>query len=110
MALPSPVIVVPGITATCLRDEYPVSPETVWSVMTKDYERIALHPDNIRYEAIEPSRVASDQLFEVAYGELVKELRYNLAESTDQPVPVYPFGYDWRQPLDATQAGLAAFI
>jgi hypothetical protein len=76
MALPSPVIIVPGITATCLRDGYPVSPETVWPLTTKEYERIALHPDNIRYDAIEPSRVASDQMFEVAYGDLVKDLWY----------------------------------
>ena len=45
MALALPVIVVPGITATNLRDEYPISPETVWSAISKDYSRISLHPD-----------------------------------------------------------------
>jgi len=46
---PSPVIFLPGIMGSALRDEYPVSPETVWSVLkaaTKSYERINLHPGN----------------------------------------------------------------
>ncbi len=78
-AIPNPVIVVPGITATCLRDEYPLPPEIVWSMLTKDYERVSLHPDNIRYEAREPARLQPDQVYEIAYKELVQELRYNLS-------------------------------
>lgn len=109
-AIPNPVIVVPGITATCLRDEYPLPPEIVWSVLTKDYERVSLHPDNIRYEAREPARLQPDQVYEIAYKELVQELRYNLSPTADQPVPVFHFGYDWRQPLHLLEEQLAAFI
>ena len=49
MALPNPVIVVPGITATYLHDEYPLPPEDIWKVLKKDYERIMLHPNDLRY-------------------------------------------------------------
>lgn len=118
MPLVHPVIVVPGITASNLRDEYPASPESVWTaVMNKDYERIALHPDSvfadkepIAYEAIEPARVRSDGVFTIAYKELIEELRFNLREAEDRPVPVYPFAYDWRQPLEYTMWQLYDFI
>jgi pimeloyl-ACP methyl ester carboxylesterase len=111
MAMPVyPTIVIPGITATYLQDEYPLSPETVWSVLKKDYERVALHPDNLRYEAQEPARVAFGQIFEVAYKELIEELRHNLSTKQDRPVPVFPFGYDWRQPIETVELQLAAFI
>ena len=105
MALVPPVIVVPGITASSLRDEYLLPPETVWSVLTKDYAR-----DDTRYEVMEPARLRADQLLEVAYRELVEELRYNLRTAEDKPVPVYPFAYDWRHPLDALEVQLAAFV
>lgn len=122
--LPHPVIVVPGITATYLDDAYALPPETVWSVMTNRFERISLHPDHISkaaestastrperlFEASQPSRVTAGQLFEIAYRELIAELRYGLAEREDRPVPVYPFAYDWRQPLALIEAQLAAFI
>lgn len=108
--LSNPVLVVPGITATYLRDDYRLPAETVWSVMRKQYERVALHPDNLRYEAVQPARVTADQLFEIAYRELIAELRHNLTEHKDQPTPVYPFGYDWRQPLAAIEAQLGEFI
>ena len=101
MAIPHPVIVLPGITANNLRDEYPLPPETIWSVPTREYERASLHPDNLRLEAIEPARVRVDQLFEIVYSELIEELRYNLREAEDKTVPVFPFAYDWRQPLEA---------
>ena len=110
MDLCHPVIVVPGITATQLQDQYPLPPELVWSVLTKEYERVSLHPDNMRYEAREPARVQPGPVLEVAYRELVEELRHNLTQKEDQPVPVYPFGYDWRQPLEETEAQLAALI
>lgn len=58
MTLPYPTIVVPGITASYLTDEYPLPPDTVWRVLTKEYERIALHPNDLRYEAMGPARVA----------------------------------------------------
>lgn len=110
-SLPSPVIVLPGITASNLRDEYPTDPESVWSaVMKKEYERLTLHPDDRRYELRGPSRVQPDGVFGYPYGELIEELRYNLADRPDRPVPVFPFAYDWRQPLAATELQLAAFI
>ena len=111
MAVPAyPTIVVPGVTATYLTDEYRLPPETIWSVMTTEYERAGMHPDNTHYEAIEPARVVPGQVFEVAYRELIEELRYNLRSREDQPVPVFAFGYDWRQPLDVIEARLATFI
>lgn len=110
MTLPCPTIVVPGITASYLTDDYPLPPDTVWSVLTKEYERIALHPNDLRYEAMEPARVAPGQMYEVAYKEMISELRYNLREKEDEPVPVYPFAYDWRMPLDVVEKSLAAFV
>lgn len=115
----NPVIVVPGIIATYLRDRYPIPPETIWSVLTKDYEKAALHPDDVRaklnrgrrvFEASEPAQVVADQVYEIAYKELIEELRFNLRSTEDEPVPVYSFGYDWRQPLEIVQDELAAFI
>lgn len=110
MALPYPVIVVPGITATYLRDDYLLPPDFPWTVMTKNFDRIALHPDDLRYESIEPAQMQPGQIYEVAYRELIEELRHNLSPKADQPVPVHPFSYDWRQPLDVVEAKLEAFI
>jgi pimeloyl-ACP methyl ester carboxylesterase len=106
----NPTIVVPGIIASYLQDAYPIPPEIVWSVLTNDYVRVALHPDNLRYEAAEPARVTPGQIYEVAYKELVEELRYNLTLKSDEPVPVFPFAYDWRQPIEATEQQLTAFV
>jgi hypothetical protein len=110
MAIPYPVIVVPGITATYLTDEYPLPQETVWRVLERKYERIALHPNDLRYEAVEPARLRPVQIFEVAYRELIEELRYNLRSREDEPVPVYPFSYDWRMPLDSIETLLDEFV
>ena len=110
MTIVPPVIVIPGITATYLQDDYPLPPETVWSVLGKDYGRISLHPDNIRYEAREPALFRPGQIYEIAYKELVQELRHNLRGKEDQPVPVFPFGYDWRQPLETIEEQLSAFV
>ncbi len=110
MAYIPPVIVVPGVTGTALSDDYPLPPEVVWSVLQKDYERLALHPDNRRYEAQEPARMQARNIFEAAYKGLVEEVRYNLREREDRPVPVYPFGYDWRQPLNFVELQLADFV
>jgi len=86
-----PVIVIPGVTATYLRDLYPLPPESIWQVleMTKSYERAQMHPDNLRYEAHEPAAVRADQVYEIAYKELVEELRHNLTEDPREPVLVY---------------------
>ncbi len=110
MALPNPVIVVPGITATYLVDEYPLPPEMVWKVITKDFGRSTLHPDNQRYELKEPARVRPGQIYEIAYRELIEELRYNLTPREDRPVPVFPFSYDWRMPLDVAEGELGLFV
>lgn len=110
MALCDPVIVVPGITATYLRDEYPLPPDNVWKVVSKDFDRITLHPNDLRYELREPARIRPGQIFEIAYAELVEELRENLSPRRERPVPVYPFGYDWRQPLENTEAELEKFV
>ena len=105
-----PVIVVPGMTASELRDEYPVGPDTVWSLFHKQYERVALHPDDDRYEVVEPARVQADRVMPLAYSEIIEELRHNLTTRADEPTPVYPFAYDWRQPLDVTERRLAEFV
>lgn len=113
MALPAPVVFLPGIMGSTLRDEYPVSPENVWSIgryIVKSYERVTLHPDNLRYEVKGPSRIVKDQVFELFYKEMIEELRYNLSPSPEEPVPVFPFAYDWRQPLEVIQEQLADFI
>lgn len=108
--LPNPTIIVPGITASNLLDEYALPPDTVWSVLAKEYERITLHPSDLRFEAQEPARVASGQIFEIAYKEMIAELRHDLQEKVDQPVPVYPFSYDWRMPLSVVEESLKVFV
>ena len=105
-----PVIFVPGITGTYLRDEYELPPDRVWGVLEHNYARVALHPDNPRFEAIEPARVRADSIFEVPYKEIIQELRYNLCPSDDQPVPVFPFAYDWRLPLQIIEKQFADFV
>ncbi len=111
MAMPNyPTIVVPGITAVYLEDMYPSAPETVWSVLTRDYDRVSLHPDNLTLEAQEPADIVPGRAFEVAYKELIEELRYNLRRKADEPVPVFAFRYDWRQPLAIVERQLGAFI
>ena len=112
-SLPAPVIFLPGIMGSTLRDEYPVSPDNVWSVTKaafKSYDRITLHPDNLNYELKEPARVVKDQVFSLFYNEIIEELRYNLSPNAETLVPVFPFPYDWRQPLAVTQAALSAFV
>ena len=113
----SPVVVVPGITATDLHDEYELPPEAVWTTaLRRRYERITLHPLTLRsadsppYELREPARVAPRGPFPLVYEDLVEELRDGLSEDRDGPVPVFPFGYDWRMPLDRTERLLAAFV
>ena len=111
--LPSPVIFVPGIMGSVLRDQYPVDPETVWSplkLLVKSYRRITLHPSDVRYELIEPARVNADQVFTLVYGEIIAEMRHNLTPQANLPVPVYPFAYDWRQPLQLIEADIATFV
>lgn len=118
-ALPNPAIFLPGILGSELRDAYDVDPSRVFSARTllplmdrlsDDYERIALHPDNPRFERIEPARVQHDRVVSLIYREFILELRHSLSKDPEQPVPVYPFPYDWRQPLEDIEAQLEAFI
>lgn len=110
MPLPNPVILVPGITATDLRDLYDFPPQLIWSLTRTEYNRAGLHPQDTRYEGELPAQVRPDQVFDIAYKEMVLDLRHDLTERADQPVPVYIFGYDWRQPLAISQVQLATFI
>ena len=113
----SPVILIPGITASVLHDEYELPPEAVWTTaLRRRYERITLHPLTLRsadhppYELRGPARVAPRGPFPLIYEDLVEELRDGLSEDHGGPVPVFPFGYDWRMPLDHTEQLLAAFV
>lgn len=108
-----PVILVPGIKGTELTDEYTTDREAVWSVlasMRRDYKRLALHPDNRRYERIEPARIAAGAVFNVIYEQFLKGLRHELSPREDLPTPVFAFSYDWRRDLDGLQADLEGFI
>lgn len=110
MAYIPPVIVLPGVMGTDLCDAYQFPPDLLWNVLQHNYTRLALHPDNPRFEAQQPARVQPNGIFEVAYKELIHELRHNLCAREDQPVPVYPFGYDWRQPLKVLEAQFTDFV
>ena len=110
--LPSPVIVVPGITASHLQDEYELPPETVWTTLphTRQAERVTLHPDGQRYEFVEPARVQPRGPFPLIYNDLIEELRDGLSDDSLGTVPVFPFGYDWRLGLVQTEQRLAEFV
>ncbi len=106
----NPVIVIPGITGSSLVDDYPLKADEIWTmVFNKEYERIALHPDDLRYEAEEPARVRATQLFPV-YDDLIRALRHELTPRADRPTPVFAFPYDWRMDVRATAGKLAVFI
>jgi len=112
-----PVIVVHAITGSALVDEYPLPAEVVWDlslrlthpVPTRDFLRIAPHPDDTRFEAVEPARIQSSQILNIIYGDLVEALRYDLSER-QEPTPVFPFHYDWRQDNTLTAKQLGDFI
>ena len=106
-----PTIVVPGMTASVLHDEYELPPEAVWTtVRRRRYERIALHPKDQRYELVEPARVMSGSPFPLVYEDLIEELRDELSDKQNGKAPVFPFGYDWRLPLDRVEEVLAGFV
>ncbi len=110
MTIQNPVIVIPGITATELLDDYPLKTEDVWSmIFNKDYERIALHPDDLRYEAIEPAHVFPGRAFSI-YNDLIKALRHELSSQADKPTPVFAFPYDWRIDVRLTAKALGEFV
>lgn len=110
MRFQNPVIVVPGITSTNLVDDYPLKADEIWTmVFNKEYERVALHPDDMRYEAIEPAHVVSGQLFPI-YNDLIRALRHELSPRADKPTPVFAFPYDWRMDVRTTASKLGEFI
>lgn len=110
MAFQNPVIVIPGITATDLVDDYPTRSDEVWSmVLNKAYERVALHPDDLRFEAIEPAHVFPGQAFSI-YDGLIGFLRHELSARADRPTPVFAFPYDWRVDVRITAARLRPFL
>jgi pimeloyl-ACP methyl ester carboxylesterase len=110
MTIQNPVIVIPGITATELLDDYPLKTEDIWTmVFNKEYERIALHPDDIRYEAIEPAHVFPGRAFSI-YNDLIKALRHELTVQADKPTPVFAFPYDWRNDIRHTGKLLGEFV
>jgi pimeloyl-ACP methyl ester carboxylesterase len=105
-----PVIFIPGITGTSLHDDYPLKTVDLWTmILNHDYQRISLHPDNMRYEAIEPARVYVGRLFSI-YNEFIEALRHELSPAADQPTPVFAFPYDWRRDVRDTAAELRDFI
>jgi len=106
----NPVIVIPGITASTLVDDYPLKADEIWTmVFNKEYERIALHPDDLRYEAVEPARVRAGQLFPV-YDDLIRALRHELSPRADKQTPVFAFPYDWRMDVQTSAGKLAQFV
>ena len=110
MAVQNPVIVIPGITGTELHDDYPLKTEELWTmVFNKDYERISLHPDDLRYEAVEPAHVFPGRAFSI-YDDLIKALRHELSARADSPTPVFAFPYDWRVDVRDTGKRLGAFV
>jgi len=54
--------------------------------MAKDYLRIALHPDDPRYEAKETGALTTARIFNLVYAELSKA-RHNLSPKADLPTP-----------------------
>ncbi|MHB9004448.1 MAG: esterase/lipase family protein, partial [Coriobacteriia bacterium] len=105
------MIVIPGITATSLVDEYPIGGEEIWSaVLNKEFQRLTLHPDDLQYEAQGPARVQAGRLFELTYKDLILALRHELSPSADQPTPVFGFSYDWRHDVRATAKELGQMV
>jgi pimeloyl-ACP methyl ester carboxylesterase len=110
MRVQNPVVVVPGITATELYDDYPMTTEELWTMVIKrNYERITLHPDDLRYEAIEPAHVFAGRAFSI-YDDLIKALRHELSARADRPTPVFVFPYDWRMDIRRTGVLLGQFV
>jgi pimeloyl-ACP methyl ester carboxylesterase len=115
----NPVIFLPGILGSALRDSYDVDLHTVFSarsmlpladMFSDDYTRIALHPDDQRFERLEPARIEAEGVIPLIYKEFILELRHSLAKDPSQPTPVVPMAYDWRQPLETTEDRLEALI
>ncbi|MBI4666774.1 MAG: alpha/beta fold hydrolase [Nitrospinae bacterium] len=115
--LQPPVIVVPGIQGTSLSDYYNIPPDEIWRLRLQnsfwnispieEHDRLALHPDSRVFEAREPAAIRSVSPHAAAYGEMVSELRHELAVTGSHPV--FPFPYDWRQDIENIADTLYAF-
>lgn len=109
MSTQRPVVVVPGILGSALRDGYPVGTRPVWGHPFSSLARLGVHPGEPWREPW-PARVVPDGLLPSAYGEMLEELRHDLSPAADRPTPVYGWGYDWRRPLSAAEEELADFL
>ena len=106
-----PVIFVPGIKASGLDDYYPIERETLWSaVVNKQYDRLAMHPDDLRFEAMEPAMVRASAPLSIVYKDIIEALRYELTPDDRKAVPVFAFGYDWRQDCFRSAAQLELMV
>lgn len=106
-----PVIFIPGIKASGLDDYYPIEREALWSaVVSKAYDRVAMHPDDLRFEALEPAMVRPSAPFSIVYRDFIEALRYELTPDDRKPVPVFAFGYDWRQDCFRSAAQLELMV
>jgi pimeloyl-ACP methyl ester carboxylesterase len=114
-----PIIMVHAVTASGLRDDYPLDHERVWSpweLMMREYDRIVLYPsvgqerDRARFEAVEPALVRPSEAFGIIYKDLASELKHNLSWGGTPVQPVYAFVYDWRQDNFRTITQLKDFI
>lgn len=106
----NPTIVVPGVTGTSLHDDYPLNTRDIWTmVLHREYQRIALHPDDPRYETVEPVHVYPGRLFAI-YNDLIEALRHDLSAKADNPTPVFAFPYDWRRNIQDTATELDEFV
>lgn len=130
----APTILIPGITGAGLEDQYPLNADTVWSPFGSklpvvknwlgEMDRLKMHPDSPGrnqqagsdsasrrwFEALQPNRIVPSTLTSLVYGDALQTLRYELSARPEESVPVYPFGYDWRQPLPWIAEQLADFI
>ncbi len=129
-----PVIFLPGITASSLSDRYSVPDKMVWNAATyafpvsykSRYDQIVMHPaNNFNYETDEPASIYPRSVFSIAYKEFFDVLRKELSRKNKKilekscnkkscnisgEVPVYPFPYDWRQPLENVELQLDKFV
>ena len=119
-----PVIVIPGILGSRLRDAQTGAelwPGSLWSVALGAKEHLALPFDPASLQSAAEAR--PDGLFEAAlgtdfYGEILRTLehagRYRRAQPGERVDPAqrhyYVFAYDWRQDNVRTAAKLDAFI
>ena len=76
---PHPVIFLPGIMGSALRDQYSVEPQTVWSpfkMFIKSYERITVHPSAERIGCVAPrAELPGHPTVREAFAREIAELR-----------------------------------